>query len=67
MSQNAPTGKNTDLGPNPSCHRRCASTDCVRQAGRKESPNSERAAGGRAEPRWHPELIAEERNVPLLS
>src|SRR5437016_13434092 len=43
MSQNAPTGKNTD------------------------QPNSERAAGRRAEPRWHPELIAEERKVRLLS
>src|SRR5258708_4099276 len=66
MSQNAPTGKNTDLGPNPSCQRRCASTDCVRQAGRKESPNSESAAGGRAQQWWHPELIAEERKVHLL-
>ncbi len=67
MSQNAPTGKNTDLGPNPSCQRRCASADCVRQAGRKESPNSERAAGRRAQQRWHPALIAEERKVHLLS
>src|SRR5260221_3030605 len=31
------------------------------------SPNSDRAAGRRAQQRWHPELIAEERKVHLLS
>jgi len=37
--------------------------------GRKNSasPNSDRAAGGRAHQWWHPELIAEERKVHLLS
>ena len=34
-----------------------ATPDCVRQTGLKESPNSDRAAGGRAHPWWHPELI----------
>ncbi len=43
--EHAQAGKHTDLGSNPSCQGRCAPTDCVRQAGRKESPNSERAGG----------------------
>jgi hypothetical protein len=61
MSKNAPGSKHTNLGPNPSCQRRCASTDCVRQAGRKESPNSDKAAGGRDHQWWHPELILRRR------
>jgi hypothetical protein len=42
-------------------------TDCIRQAGRKESPNRDRAAGGYDHQGWHPERIAEEKGVGLVS
>jgi hypothetical protein len=42
------------------------STDCVLQAGRKESPNSDQAADGRDHQWWHPERIAEEKEVRLV-
>ncbi len=69
MSQNAPRpgstptsspirpandATNLEMGPGNDAG---ASTDCVRQAGRKESPNSQRAAGGRAQQWGHPERL----------
>jgi len=43
------------------------STNAPRPGRTPTSPHSERAAGGRAHQWWHPERIAEERKVHLLS
>ena len=41
------------------------STDCVRQAGGKESPNSDQAADGHDHQWWHPELTFRKLNTNM--